>query len=167
MSSPLRNVPLAPALALAALLAGGCSESGREGLDREQLYVDHGDGSLELTQRFDARGELVETTLVQRTGADARAIRARGPLLTAEGATEGGARVRRFLTTVDPVVLARLHRAGLRWDLAVLTADAMLELAPEAQRAAARALADGDGEPELCALLGACADAPDGPPPQT
>jgi len=161
---PLRKTSTAFALALAV---ASCGESGRESADVEQFYVDHGEETLELTQRFDAEGELVETTLMHRTAADERVVRALGPLVTAEGPTDGGDRVRRFLTTMDPALLARLHRAGLRWDLAVLAADAMLALDPEDQRAAARQLGDGSAEADLCLLLGACADAPDGPPPQT
>ena len=80
-----------------------------------------------------------------------------GALLTGDGATAEGEAIRAFLREVDPEVLAALHEEGARFDLAVLTADTLLELDADAQAKAARALG-GDGAP-LCALLEACSDA--------
>lgn len=147
--------------ALAALV-GSCGDERPAPADVEQMYVDHGEQSLQLTQRFDDQGELVETVVMHRADGGERVTRALGPLMTAEGATDGGQRLRRFFTTLDPSLLARLHEAGLRYDLAVLAADALLALDEAGQRQAARELT-GDGvgggadEPaELCVLLGAC-----------
>lgn len=154
MTRPLiRNLTVAGFVALAA----SCGDSSAAPADVEQMYVDHGRESLELTQRFDGDGELVETVVMHRRGDGERVVRALGPLVTSEGATEGGARLRGFLNTLQPSLLARLHGAGLRYDLAVLAADALLALDEADQRQAARELAE-DPQPDepLCALLGAC-----------
>ncbi|HEY8432052.1 MAG TPA: hypothetical protein VIL20_26930 [Sandaracinaceae bacterium] len=144
-------------LLVSVLTAAACGAESEGELDAHRVLVAHGAHRLEVTQRFDPRGELVETRVVHHRGRLAREVAVRGALLTGEGATDGGALLRAFLAGVPPELLARLHRADVRFDIAVLTVDALLELDARGQRAAVRAL---EGEGSLCTLLGACASVP-------
>ena len=146
-----------PLIAACASLVA-CGDPARSVPDVEEVFVDHGEQSLELTQRFD-EGVLRETVITHRDGANERALRVNGELLDGTGTTPSGARVRRFFSTLEPSLLARLPGAQLRYDLAVLAADALLELDAAGQAEAARTLSGGGPATSLCALLGACADA--------
>ena len=136
---------------LALLLCVGCATPQEADVQRAAVDVDR--SSLEVQQRFDDDGALAETALTYTDPEGERALVVGGELLTGAGATPSGRAVRAFLAELDPEVLAALHREGARYDVAVLTADALLELDAPAQREAARALG-GDGP--LCALLEAC-----------
>ena len=156
MTRPLMARPLTTALLIGAGLASVSCASPRQA-DVQATAVDVGDSSLEVQQRFDADGALAETALTFSSPAGERELRVEGALLTGDGATAEGEAIRAFLREVDPEVLAALHEEGARFDVAVLTADTLLELDADAQAKAARALG-GDGAP-LCALLEACSDA--------
>ncbi|HJL18665.1 MAG TPA: hypothetical protein RMH99_23590 [Sandaracinaceae bacterium LLY-WYZ-13_1] len=152
---------------LAALPLVACGSPGAAPADVERVQVSADGECLELTQRFDDDGALLETRVRHRRGDDERVVRAIGPLMTAAGETDQGARIRRTLGTVDPALLARLRGVGLRWDLAVLLADAMLELPADGRRDAAAQLAGSDDPgAALCVLLETCGG-PDAVAPQT
>lgn len=147
---------LLAALVLCPMLLLGCADADAPLEDIERVSVDLGDASVELAQRF-VHDELVETTVTVREHGHERSLTVAGELLDGEGATDEGARLRRFLTSTSPSLLARLHEADVRWDIAVLNADAMLSLDEDGQREAGRALSS---EGTLCVQLGTCA-APD------
>lgn len=147
-------------LLTASLLCGGLASAGCASphpADVQATAVDVGASSLEVRQRFDPDGALAETALSFSSPTGERELTVRGALLTGEGATPAGEVVRAFLRDLEPEVLAAFHEEGARFDLAVLTADTLLELDADAQAKAARALG-GEGAP-LCALLEACGDA--------
>ncbi len=144
-------------LAALALLTAACGVEHEVAAETEQVRVEDGRDSLAIEQRFDAAGELLSTRIVHRRGDSERVVEALGALVTGAGTTASGRLVRAFLAGVPPALLARVHRADVRFDVAVLTADALLGLEGDQRRAAVRAL-DGDGP--LCARLNACESEP-------
>lgn len=134
----------------------GCGQHHSSAIETQQVVVHEGGDSLVIAQRFDERGELIDTSIVHRAGSTERVLRANGALLTGAGTTVSGDLVRTFFRGASPALLARLSEADARFDVAVLTADVLLELDASDQRAAARTLR---GQGALCAMLGACAQA--------
>ncbi|MBZ0116405.1 MAG: hypothetical protein K8H88_05415 [Sandaracinaceae bacterium] len=149
-------------LASSALLAG-CDERAAPD-DHQGVCAQDRGARLSARQVIDPRGRLIETVLrVERAG-EVTELRVRGELLTGQGATVEGAAVRTWLAGQGPRLLARFALAQPRFDLAVLTADALLALDDDSQERATEVFERAGVAPaSLCAHLAACEGRADDP----